>query len=366
MPLSIARVGLRGYDLPLRRPIRVGGAPLARRSGILVLLEDREGNTGIGETAPLPGLHEESAADALRQLRELAPSLAGARVPADCPALEHAFADWLAPHGLHPSVRFGVEGAVLALVAAARGTDLPRLLGREPATHVRINGLLEGDPETVLQEASHLRFAGYGALKLKVGRGTPDEEARLVGDVRRVVGDDIALRLDANRAWELDAAVAFARRVRPARIEYVEEPLRNPEELPRFFAMTGVPVALDETLGTRSPGDGAGAFPGVAAFVLKPEALGGFERTMAWVRCAAGRGIQPVISAAFPAAAGLALEAAFAAAAAPGTVHGLGTFAALAEDLARRPIAAPGGEIEVAALPRGPADFLLERTRALD
>lgn len=362
---TIARVRLLAYDLPLARPIRVGGAPLARRSGYLILLEDADGNTGIGETAPLPGLHRESAAEALRQLRSLAPALRGARVPDGCAALDGACDAWLAPHALHPSVRFGIEGAVLSLVAASRATDLPHLLAAAPAAQVRINGLLEGDAETVLQEASHLRFAGYATLKIKVGREDPDDEARLVGDVRRVVGDGVALRLDANRAWDLDTAVAFARRVQPGAIEYIEEPLRDPDDVPRFFALTGVPVALDETLGRRSPADG-GAFPGVAAFVLKPEALGGFEHTMAWVRCAADRGIAPVISAAFPAAAGLALEVAFAAAAAPGTTHGLGTFAALAEDLARRPITAPGGRIEVGDLPRGPADFLLERTSGAD
>jgi hypothetical protein len=58
------------------------------------------------------------------------------------------------------------------------------------------------------------------------------------------------------------------------------------------------------------------------------------------------------VSASFPAAVGLAADARFAAAVAPEVEHGLGTFAAFAEDLAREPVRAPAGILELAGLPR--------------
>ena len=75
---------------------------------------------------------------------------------------------------------------------------------------------------------------------------------------------------------------------------------------------------------------------GVAALIIKPSVLGGYERAAAWARLARREGLEAVVSAAFPSAVGLALDAAFAAAIAPGGVHGLGTADALAEDLGAR------------------------------
>ena len=52
MPLEIARVGLRAYDLPLARAVRVGGAPLARA----VRAELPRGLSGLADRAER--LHE--------------------------------------------------------------------------------------------------------------------------------------------------------------------------------------------------------------------------------------------------------------------------------------------------------------------
>ena len=86
MGAVIARVGIRSFDLPLALPLRSGSVTLARRAGLLVSVEDEQGHAGIGEAAPLPGLHRETLAEASAQLVALAASLEGAVVPGGCPA----------------------------------------------------------------------------------------------------------------------------------------------------------------------------------------------------------------------------------------------------------------------------------------
>ncbi|HWR98558.1 MAG TPA: o-succinylbenzoate synthase [Candidatus Methanoperedens sp.] len=360
----IRRIGIRAFDLPLARPLRVGGLVLTRRRGLLVIAEDGEGHAGIGEAAPLPGLHAESFEETAAQLLALAPQLEGTMVPAGCPALDGACEAWLGPRGLQPSVRTGVEGAVLALLADRAGVGLARLLAEKPSRHVRLNGLLEGEPGTVLDAAARLAGEGYAALKIKVGRRGPLEEAELVAAVRARVGDAVALRLDANRAWDLRTALRFAARVAAARPAYIEEPVRDPLDLPLFVHHAGLPVALDETLLPFTP-ETPPPLPGVAALILKPTVLGGYERAMAWARFARRERREAIVSAAFPSAVGFALDAALAAALGPGGIHGLGTSGAFAEDLARAPIAISGGAIDTACLPAGPRDFALESTRVL-
>lgn len=363
-PARITRVGIRSWDLPLVRPLRVGGRTLERRSGLLVLLEDGEGHAGIGETAPLPGLHLESAEEAGAQLLGFAGQLEGAAIPEECPALAGAFEAWLGDRGLHPSVRTGIEGAVLALLADRCGKDLPHLLAETPARRVRLNGLLDGEPAALVENAARLEKSGYTALKIKVGRRDARDEARLVAAVRRRVGPQVALRLDANRAWDLATALDFAARVAPSGIEYLEEPLLDPYELGDFVANSTVPVALDETLLGFSP-LAPPPLPGVAALILKASVLGGYERSRAWERLARRERRSAVVSAAFPSAVGMALDIACAAALGDDTAHGLGTFFAFAEDLWLAPLSVDGGGILAGNLPFRPGDFDLRRTRVL-
>ena len=362
--MKIARIGVRAFDLPLARPLRVGGRIFQRRAGLLVLAEDLEGHAGIGESAPLPGLHREGFDDAAAQLLALAAELEGSPLPEGCPALDGAFECWLGGRGLHPSVRTGIEGAVLSLLAERAGVGLPQLLAKNAAGRVRVNGLLDGEPDTVLDQATRLAAEGYAALKIKVGRRGPLEEAELVAAVRARVGAGVELRLDANRAWDLPTALGFAERVAAAQPAYLEEPVRDPLDLPLFVHHAQVSVALDETLLVFSPA-APPPLHGVAALILKPSVLGGYEQAMAWARLARREGRQAVVSAAFPSAVGLALDAAFAAALGPEGIHGLGTSGAFAEDLGRAALALAGGCIDTALLPRGPRDFALERTREL-
>jgi len=360
----IARVGIRSFELPLAHPLRVGGRLLERRSGLLVCLEDDEGHAGIGEAAPLPGLHAETLEEAAAQLRAAAPRLEGARIPDGCPALAGAFETWLGGHGLPPSVRTGIEGAVLTLLADREGTDLPHLLAAEPAARVRINGLLDGSMTATLDTAERLADQGYPALKMKVGRRDPGDEAELVLTVRALVGPAVALRLDANRAWDLATAEYFAERVAPAGVEYLEEPLRDAEDLADFVAQSAIPVALDETLLDYSP-QAPPPLNGVAALILKSSVLGGYERALAWVRLAQRTRLAPVVSAAFPCAVGMALDVAFAAAFGGGTAHGLGTSGAFFSDLWRTPLTIESGCVEARRLPFRPGDFDLGKTDVL-
>ena len=362
--VRLARIGIRAFDLPLARPLRVGGKTIDRRTGLLVVAEDGEGHAGIGEAAPLPGLHRESLAEATGQLFVLAGALAGAAIPAGCPALDGAFEGWLGGRGLLPSVRTGIEGAVLALLADRAGCGVPRLLSPAAASRIRVNALLDGPPEALLAAAARFAAAGYAALKVKVGRRDPRDEARLVAQIRAAVGPGIALRLDANRAWEFAQALDFAERVAPVGVEYLEEPLRDPADLPAFAARARVAVALDETLLAFEP-QAPPRLAGVAALILKPSVLGGYERAMVWARVARRERLAAVVSAAFPSAVGLALDAALAAAIDDGTAHGLGTAGLLAADLIRAPLADASGAIDTAALPFRPADFDLGSTRVL-
>jgi O-succinylbenzoate synthase len=286
----------------LTRPLQVAGRPLHAREVLELRLDGRS-----GEAAPLPGLHGERV-DALPALLPGARSLLAAARGSYRQRLARLAAEprWVS---LPPSLRCGLEGALLV-----GPDDLERPAGELPDSAV----LVDRAPDAALDD-----LAGARCVKVKVGRRDRAAECRLLARLQEVLPAGAELRLDANRAFDLESAVAFAAAVAPAPA-FIEEPVRDPDDLPAFVARTGWSVALDETLHDHPP-DALSDLPGVSAWVVKPALLGVhgtlalFERTPPGVVC--------VVSAAFEGPVGLDLLATLARAAPGRPAPGLGTRA---------------------------------------
>jgi len=379
------------YSVPLARAVTTGAGGPAREGALIdCAVETPAGPVplGRGEVAPLPGLHAESAAEATEQAVLVCELLRGRTLPLSaCLTLGGALrwaeeASGVPSASLGPSVRAGLEVALLTAAARTLGVPLARLLaaaagapaaGAAGAAGVAVCGLVsERDPARAAAEARRLAAEGFAAVKVKVGRGEGAEgvagDVAVLRAVREAVGPGVALRADANRAWPRALAEEFAAGVAAAGVglEFLEEPTAEGGD---GADLGGLPVALDETVDAAARGGGAGAAGRVAeavrarrarVVVLKPGALGGLHAALGAAAGAAGEGAAAVVSSAFETSVGLAAYAALAQALdamAPGggagrAAHGLGTLAWLGGDVAATPLP-PGPELPAGAI--GPA-----------
>jgi O-succinylbenzoate synthase len=345
--MRIQGIDLYEYSLPLKKRLPLKGVELTVRRGLLLRLTDADGNIGWGEIAPLPGFSNETLDEVRAQACFLRGLAIGIEVPEIVFHLDGSFGRLLDPFGIHASVRFGIEMAVLNLMASATGKTLAHLLSDSPRASVSVNGLIGGDDFRIAEEAIRFRDAGYRAVKLKVGGKVASDEIERVRILRETLGDGIAIRLDANRSFEFEDAVAFARRIEPMHIEYVEEPSRDSSRLPEFAASTGVNIALDESLIGLKP-DELRPYQGLRAIILKPTLLGGFERASQFVRKADEFGLMPVISSTFESGLGIFALANFAGAFPAASIPcGLDTLDRFAEDLLKSRLAVTNGTINL-------------------
>ena len=266
------------YRVPFCASVRWGRHAHAYREGLIIRQQFPDGITALGEVAPLPGFSQESLEEAQDAL------LAG-----------QEGSDARSPR-LPASAIFGRETAQILWKSRALGD-----WGLRRSTF-DVCALLAGSAASLLAGARAARAEGYRAVKLKVGRQTLDAEVRLVCAVRSIVGPDVHIRLDANRAWPYDDARAFAMRIREQNVAFVEEPLADPRALPALSRH--MPVALDETLAELSLGD-LPAHGYAEAIVIKPTILGGISIAVAWAEQAATLGMTPVISAAYETGIGM-------------------------------------------------------------
>jgi L-alanine-DL-glutamate epimerase-like enolase superfamily enzyme len=173
-------------------------------------------------------------------------------------------------------------------------------------------------------------------------------ELQRLDDLAARLPPGVALRLDANGAWEADAARAFIAGVAALPVESLEEPLRQPDRRSLSELQRGAPfaLALDESLVRYRP-QALLARPPVRRLVLKPGVLGGLLPTRELAQAASAAGIEVVFTSLVESAAGVWPTLQLAASLPGDLAHGLATSSWLARDLGEPPEAAHG----VVALP---------------
>ncbi|MDQ7040990.1 MAG: o-succinylbenzoate synthase [Rhodothermus sp.] len=314
------------FRLPLTRPLPSGAVV---RQGWLVQVQGEEA-VGWGEVAPLPGFSRETPEAAIRALQDWLPRLS--LLPATATFMEYGEALVPMLAGAPASVRWGLELALAQWQATRQGRRLDTWLASDPLTVVAMNALVAAQGQEDVAQLAAIRAAGYRTVKLKVGEYVWEEAVRWVRRFREILGPEVTLRVDANRAWSLREALAFAEAVADQGIAYIEEPVRDPEQLQAFVRQSPVPAALDETL-AEQPETPLHYWEGVAAVVLKPALIGGLWH--AWQRAqeAKALGMAVVWSAAFEAGIGTRGLLALAAASRSTAAAGLDPYHWLADDV---------------------------------
>jgi O-succinylbenzoate synthase len=212
--------------------------------------------------------------------------------------------------------------------------------------HVLVNATIPAvEPERVAEVLA--RFPGCRTAKVKVAeRGTvlADDVAR-VAEVRRLLGPEGRVRIDANAAWNVDEAEHAIHALAAHDLEYVEQPCATVEELAERIRHLGVPIAADESV--RKAEDPLRVARAGAAdlLVIKAQPLGGIQRAL---RITQDAGLPVVVSSALDTSVGISM-AAHLAAAIPELPHdcGLGTVSLFVEDVTTEPLVPVDGRIPV-------------------
>jgi len=190
---------------------------------VVVEVETEDGTVGFGE-----GLCRRGAAGYARFIEDaLVPRLIG-RDAADRRVLWKAMRAALSgrPGGQVVEAIAAVDIALWDIAGKQAGQPIHRLLGgmgrKEVAAYASsINWL---DDATVEAEVAAALKAGFREIKVKLGHPLRDAIAR-AKLVRRLAGDEIALYVDANWAYDVDDAMIVGRALADLGYGFFEEPI---------------------------------------------------------------------------------------------------------------------------------------------
>jgi L-Ala-D/L-Glu epimerase len=307
-------------SIPLREPFVTANGVVTARELVALRLEGSDGTIGWGEAAPFE--------------------------PYDGVPLERAIAALSGGGGRRPpQARAAEEMARLDLEARQEVRPLAEPV--KDALPVNMT-LPAGPPEEVAARARDGLAAGYACFKLKVG--LPDDGDR-VAAVREAVGPWPALRVDANRAWSLEQAVASIRAIERHDLEFVEQPCRSLEDLRQVRGRVSTPIAADESVGSLRAVRRAIELEACDVVNVKLASAGGFSAAREALRLARSHGMGAFLSSTLDGPWGIAAALQLAAAEDVKLACGLATLDLFDARIARALPAPRRGTLKVPAGP---------------
>ena len=242
------------FPVPADKSVRLGIGRSVKRDAVLVRVETEEGHVGWGEA------HHGRCPGAIAKLldttmRELVLGLDANDVTG---VWARVYKMQLASHGMGAAAAMALSGLDMALWdlrCQAVGWPLYKLLGgAAKPIKAYAGGIALGwqEPALLAEEALRHIASGYHALKLRVGDTAVKDIAR-VRAVRKAVGDDIDILVDANTNYSLDDVRKVMPAYEEAAVGWIEEPF--PPQDRRAYAAAAllgrVPLAAGENHFTR-------------------------------------------------------------------------------------------------------------------
>lgn len=227
--------------------------PIGRHA--IVELHTDEGIVGWGESpagATWGGAHMRYYGETPESVRHvvldyLLPAVAGGD-PADISVLHHRMDKVIKGH---PYAKAAVDMACYDAAGKALGVPVSTLLGGRHRDGIEVShslGIME--LERCYDEAERAVAEGARTIKCKTGLD-PERDVELVRQLRRRLGDDIKIRVDANEGYAtVHQAVQVTLRQEEHGILLCEQPVADPRGMSRVAARIASPVMADEAAWT--------------------------------------------------------------------------------------------------------------------
>ncbi|MCX8038359.1 MAG: mandelate racemase/muconate lactonizing enzyme family protein [Candidatus Sumerlaeia bacterium] len=244
--MKITRVESFLMSCPLDPPLKLlfwgGERTILKRDALLIRVVMDNGLTGYA-----PGPAHERATQQIHDV--IAPCLAG-RDPRRCS--DFGFQFDLPTRKTYRAV----EIALLDALARYEGCPLSELMGGRKRNAIKLYGSagMYMAPERYAQEAAAIAAMGFPAYKMRAGLG-PDADLKTVELMRRAIGPDIGLMIDAHTWWRMgdrsypfDTVQALSECMAAYHPVWLEEPL-PPEDHAAYRQLrnrSGVKLASGE------------------------------------------------------------------------------------------------------------------------
>ncbi|MBS7700356.1 MULTISPECIES: mandelate racemase/muconate lactonizing enzyme family protein [unclassified Chelatococcus] len=256
--IRLRSVAVHLFRAPVEPPMRTVFGEVRSRPALVLVATDEAGQTGYGEIwcnfPPMAAEYRLDLANALLPALVTGQVFRNpAHVTAELTRRLHTLALQAGEDGPLAQIISGLDMALWDLLARRAGCPMHRLIAgkREGTGPITVPVYASSiPPEEPMKLAGPAASGGHTAFKLRVGFGA-DRDLTNVEQLRRELGDDARLMIDANQSWTTAQATAMAAAFAPARIDWLEEPVPADRPIDEWHDIArhgGIPLAGGENV----------------------------------------------------------------------------------------------------------------------
>lgn len=246
MKITSIRIG--EISVPLTTPFKTALRTVNSVEDIIVEIHTDTGHIGYGEAPPTGVITGDTKGAIVGALKEhIIKNIIGM----DIENFEDIMTKLDKCVVKNSSAKAAIDIALYDLYAQLYNAPLYKLLGgyrKEIITDITIS---VNSPEEMAKDSIDAINRGFQTLKIKVGKDSEKDIERMKS-IRRAVGYDIDLRIDANQGWKPKEAVKVLRKMEDAglNIEFVEQPViaHDIDGLKYVTDNVSIPVLADESV----------------------------------------------------------------------------------------------------------------------
>jgi L-alanine-DL-glutamate epimerase-like enolase superfamily enzyme len=243
--LIIRQIELYRLSVPLKEPFITSLGRDDNAENVLVKIITDKDIIGFGECSPYMPINGESQDTCFMVGQYFARLLKGKNAL----AIEERIADMDKLIYGNSSIKSAFDMALYDIASQNAGLPLYKFLGGNNEKTITTDYTVSiGEIDKMATDAVKIKEEGYPAIKVKLGRDGKKDVERIRA-IRKAVGPEIPLRIDANQGWNVDEAIDTLNALAVFNIEHCEEPIPRWDfmNLPRVKKASPIAVMADES-----------------------------------------------------------------------------------------------------------------------
>lgn len=244
--MTITDTEIYKYTIPMV-PFTIATGTMDYAQNLFIRIHTSEGITGVGECSAFPMIAGETQATCFEMAKDFAALWKHKRAD-DMEARLNELDLFTAGNY---TAKSAFDLALYDIAAKAANQPLYQYLGGKQKNIESDLTIGIGTPEQMAASAAAFKAKGVTMIKVKLGKAPLDDTER-IRQIRKAVGSDIKLRIDANQGWSYEDAVTALTALAEFDIQFCEQPMRrwNDERLPALCKISPIPLMADESVFT--------------------------------------------------------------------------------------------------------------------
>jgi len=330
------------FELKFKKPFKTSKNVLGKREGFLIKISDGK-QSGLGECTPFPEFGSETFIEAKNKLDNFR-----LKLNLNPSGFLENLQETLKELDNYPSLKHGIEQALLTLISNKTNVTLNELLNVKSYSIINVNAVLGFlSPAESVNSCSELLKDGYETIKIKVGRDNYEKDVEVIKALREELGYDFKIIIDANGKWNIKDAVQILNSLEKYKIEYVEQPVNSIEHFIKLKKEIKILFAADESIRSIENAENFINRKAADILILKPMMLGGLLPTFKIIELCKKNNMDVVITSSFESSLGRSFVIFAASTVKNKFAHGLGTAKYFVKDLFPDPYQINNGKIAI-------------------